>query len=94
MRASSRTSILRAKIVEELDELISVRVHRRLVSFYVLVDVAFHSLPTVGPKPRLVRRDREPGPKFDDAVVALDDLDVRAGFVQAITTTELCRKRE
>jgi hypothetical protein len=93
-RAWSRTSILGAEVVKEVDELVTIGVDGCLAAFDVLVDLAFHALPSIGPEPRLLRRNREPWPKLDHSVVSLDDLDVRARLVEAITAPKLRWKGE
>ena len=48
----------------------------------VLIDLALHCLPALGPEPSLIRRHRKNGSKLDGAVVLFDDFYLRAGLVQ------------
>ncbi|MDQ6776665.1 MAG: hypothetical protein M3071_10725 [Actinomycetota bacterium] len=65
---------------------------------FARLDVSIHLtltlLPPFGPKPFLVDWDGDVGMQLDDAVIALDNFDLRTGLVEVVTTTKLCRKRE
>ena len=59
----------------------------------MLVDFLFASLPAVLPEPALISGHRQGRPKFQDAVLAFSDLDLRAGLVEMQPTSNVCRQR-
>ena len=65
---------------------------RRLAPPYLLVSLPLHPLPAFGPEPRLVGRHRDAWTQLEHAVIALDELDVDAGVVEAMTSPDLGRK--
>jgi hypothetical protein len=65
---------------------------------FARLDVSIHLtlalLPPFRPKPFLVGWDGDVGVQFDDAVIALDNFDLSAGFVEVVTTTKPSGKCE
>jgi len=48
-----------------------------------LLDFSLSRLPRIGPEPGLAGGDRDLRAKFDDAILALHDLDLSAGHIEA-----------
>lgn len=72
---------------------------RRLVGLYLSsrdlrVRLALARLPAVGPEPCLVSRNGDMGMQLYDAVVALDDFDLRAGLIELMAPTDVRRQRQ
>lgn len=65
-----------------------------LARLNVSIHLTLTLLPPFGPKPFLVDWDREVGTQLDDAVIALDHFDLRAGLVEVVTPTKVSGKRE
>jgi len=58
-------------------------------SLDVGVDLVLACLGTLSPEPCLVRGYGDLGTQLDDAVLALDDLDLRPGFVEVVATANI-----
>ena len=67
--------------------------HRDLATGDVLVDLALHRLPAIGPEPGLLGWDGHMRMEFDDAVWSLDDLDLRTWLVEPVPRADVGRKR-
>src|SRR5674476_112445 len=95
MQGSSRTSRLCSRgveLVQVSEEVIGRLVHSHLASGNELVDLTLTPLPVLGPEPRLIGRHRQRRTKLDHTVSALENLDLRAGFIQVHSPAELTRQ--
>src|ERR1035437_5174984 len=95
MQGSSRTSRLCSRgvqLVEVSEEVIGRLVHSPLASGNELVDLSLTPWPVLGPEPRLIGRHRQRRTKLDHTVSALENLDLRAGFIQVHSPAELTRQ--
>jgi len=60
-----------------------------LATFDVLIYLALHILPTVGPEPRLLSRNGDLRAKLDYAILAFDDLHLCSRFVETVATADV-----
>lgn len=64
---------------------------RNLTLLHVRVYLALARLPPLGPEPCLVGRNRKVRMELDHTVLTLDDLDLRARLIQAMTAPDVSR---
>lgn len=79
-------------MIEMLEQGVGIGVRGHPIGGDVLVDLAFHRLPSIGPEPTLVGRDRQNGLELDHAVFTLDDPDLRPGFIKVHAAAKLGRQ--
>jgi hypothetical protein len=76
------------------EEVIGRLVHGHLAAGNVLADFSLTPLPLFGPEPRLIGRYWQGSSQLDHTVTALEDLDLRAGFIQMYPAAKLARQRD
>ena len=78
--------------VEVLEQRVGPVDHGDTAGSHVLIDLALHGLPAIGPEPSLIRRNGQNLPELDAAIVLLHDLDLRARFVQMQPAPKVSRQ--
>lgn len=90
MPARFRTSLVPG--VDEVREGLRAVVYPALAACVLLIYLALDGLPARGPEPELVSENRKRWAKFEDAVLPLDQFQLRPGLVQVEASADRRRK--
>ena len=81
-------------MIEMLEQGVDIGVRGDPACRDVLIDLAFHRLPSIGPEPALIGRDWQDGLEFDHTILTLDDPDLCPGLVKVHPSAQVGRQSD